>query len=51
VVLGEADIALGDCRLEWADGGVVRDRAAAATLIDEAVARYVAARNGNSGGA
>jgi flagellar assembly protein FliH len=51
VVLGEADVALGDCRLEWADGGVVRDRAAAATLIDEAVARYVAARNGNSGGA
>jgi flagellar assembly protein FliH len=51
VVLGESDIALGDCRLEWADGGVVRDRAVAEALIDEAVARYVAARTGNSGGA
>ncbi len=26
VVLGEPDIALGDARLEWADGGIVRDR-------------------------
>lgn len=27
VVLGEPDLALGDARIEWADGGVVRDRA------------------------
>ncbi|KQP96455.1 FliH/SctL family protein [Methylobacterium sp. Leaf117] len=27
VVLGEPDLALGDARMEWADGGVVRDRA------------------------
>ena len=27
VVLGEPDIAAGDARLEWADGGVVRERA------------------------
>ena len=26
-VLGEPDLALGDARIEWADGGVVRDRA------------------------
>jgi flagellar assembly protein FliH len=26
VVLGEPDIPLGDARLEWADGGIVRDR-------------------------
>jgi flagellar assembly protein FliH len=26
VVLGEPDIALGDARLEWADGGIVRER-------------------------
>jgi flagellar assembly protein FliH len=44
VVLGETDIAPGDCRLEWADGGVIRDRAGAEALIDEAVGRYVAAR-------
>jgi flagellar assembly protein FliH len=50
VVLGEADIAPGDCRLEWADGGVVRDRASAQALIDEAVARYVAARRSPASG-
>jgi len=44
VVLGEADIALGDCRIEWADGGVIRDRAAIAAAIDDLVGRYVAAR-------
>ena len=27
VVLGEPDLAPGDARLEWADGGIVRDRA------------------------
>jgi flagellar assembly protein FliH len=46
VVLGEAEIALGDCRIEWADGGVVRDRATIAAAIDDLVARYVAARTG-----
>jgi flagellar assembly protein FliH len=44
VVLAEPEIALGDCRLEWADGGVTRDRAAIEAVIGEAVARYVAAR-------
>jgi len=44
VVLGETDIALGDCRIEWADGGVVRDAAAIAAAIDDLVRRYVAAR-------
>jgi flagellar assembly protein FliH len=44
VVLAEPDIALGDCRIEWADGGVVRDRAATQSAITEAVIRYVAAR-------
>lgn len=54
IVLGEADIAPGDCRLEWADGGVVRDQAATEALINDAVARYLAAQCGvaskNSGG-
>jgi len=44
VVLGEAEIAPGDCRIEWADGGVIRDRAAVAAAIDELVGRYAAAR-------
>ena len=42
------DIALGDCRIEWADGGVNRDNAAAEAAIGEAVARYVSARAASS---
>jgi flagellar assembly protein FliH len=44
VVLAEPDIAVGDCRIEWADGGVKRDQAATEAVIDEAVARYIAGR-------
>jgi len=44
VVLAEPGIALGDCRIEWADGGIVRDRAAADAAIAEVIARYLAAR-------
>lgn len=39
VVLGEPDIAPGDVRLEWADGGIVRDRAALEATIAEVVTR------------
>jgi flagellar assembly protein FliH len=46
VVLAEPGIALGDCRIEWADGGVARDRAATEAAIGEAVGRYVASRRG-----
>ena len=46
VVIAEPGMALGDCRVEWADGGVLRDRAAAEAAIAEAVGRYVAARSG-----
>ena len=46
VVLAEPEIAAGDCRIEWADGGVKRDRATIEGAIEEAVARYVAARRG-----
>ena len=46
VVLAEPGMALGDCRIEWADGGLARDRAATETAIGEAVSRYVAARGG-----
>lgn len=41
VVLAEPDIAVGDCRIEWADGGIDRDSRAITAAIDEAVARYV----------
>jgi flagellar assembly protein FliH len=44
VVLGEAEIAPGDCRIEWADGGVIRNQAAVASAIDDLVGRYIAAR-------
>ena len=44
VVLAEPDIALGDCRIEWADGGINRDSAAADAAIGEAVAGYISAR-------
>lgn len=46
VVMAEPDIAPGDCRIEWADGGIRRDRAAIEAAIDEAVGRYIAARDG-----
>jgi flagellar assembly protein FliH len=42
----EADAALepGDCRIEWSEGGMTRDRAATLAVIDDVVARYIAAR-------
>src|SRR4051812_13399994 len=44
VVLAEPDIAPGDCRIEWADGGISRDSTGAGKAIDDVVARYVLAR-------
>jgi flagellar assembly protein FliH len=35
----------GDCRIEWADGGVIRDQAATTAAIDEMVSRYISARS------
>lgn len=37
VVLGEPDMAPGDARLEWADGGVVRERARIEAALDAAL--------------
>ncbi|AWN36948.1 FliH/SctL family protein [Methylobacterium radiodurans] len=37
VVLGEPDLALGDARIEWADGGVVRERARIEAAITQAL--------------
>jgi flagellar assembly protein FliH len=44
VVMAEPEIEPGDCRIEWADGGLKRDRAATERAISEAVERYVASR-------
>jgi flagellar assembly protein FliH len=44
IVLAEPGMALGDCRIEWADGGIARDRVATDAVIGEAVGRYLAAR-------
>jgi flagellar assembly protein FliH len=48
VVLAETDVEFGDCRIEWADGGVVRHRAATEAVISEAVERYLAVRRAPS---
>jgi flagellar assembly protein FliH len=47
VVMSEDGLAPGDCRIEWADGGVNRDEAATLAVINDAVARYLAARTTN----
>jgi flagellar assembly protein FliH len=44
VILSEPDIAEGDCRIEWADGGVVRTRAEIEAAIAETVGRFLAGR-------
>jgi flagellar assembly protein FliH len=44
VVVAEPDIAVGDCRIEWADGGVVRDMAETEKSIGIAVEQYLGVR-------
>lgn len=44
VVIAEPEIALGDCKIEWADGGVVRDQGKIETAISTAIGRYLGAR-------
>jgi flagellar assembly protein FliH len=44
VFLAEPEIASGDCRIEWADGGVVLERAAIDAKINELVGRYIASQ-------
>lgn len=41
VLLAEDGIAFGDCRLEWADGGVERDSGQLARCTEQAVAKYL----------
>lgn len=44
VVMGDPDQALGDGRIEWVDGGIVRDMSAISDEIDNRIAAYLAAR-------
>jgi flagellar assembly protein FliH len=44
VILAEPEIETGDCRIEWADGGVVLERTAVEAKINELVGRYMASR-------
>lgn len=46
VIMAAPEIAPGDCRIEWADGGLNRDSAAAEAAIAATVDRYVMARCG-----
>jgi flagellar assembly protein FliH len=45
VILAEPGIETGDCKIEWADGGVVLERVAIESKINELVARYMDSRN------
>ncbi|MBX9826610.1 MAG: flagellar assembly protein FliH [Xanthobacteraceae bacterium] len=44
VVVAEPEIAFGDCKIEWADGGVIRDMAEMEKTIGTTIARYLGAR-------
>ena len=44
VILGEDEIARGDCRIEWADGGILRETSSVAAEIEATVARWITAR-------
>lgn len=45
LILGEPDIALGDGRIKWADGGLVRDSAAIAEEIDATITAWLDAQS------
>lgn len=42
IILAEPSVQTGDCRIEWADGGVVLERGAIEAKINELVGRYIA---------
>jgi flagellar assembly protein FliH len=44
VVLGDPEQKPGDGRIEWVDGGLVRDRAALEAEIDNRIAAFLAAK-------
>ena len=46
VVMGDPEFRLGDGKLEWVDGGIVRDIGALSADIDQKISAYLAARSG-----
>ncbi|MET3924152.1 hypothetical protein [Devosia sp. 2618] len=48
VVMGDPDQRLGDGRLEWVDGGLVRDLGAIAKDIDTKISAYLSAHGGDT---
>ena len=48
VVMGDPDLRLGDGRLEWVDGGLVRDIGAISKDIDLKISAYLAARSADA---
>jgi flagellar assembly protein FliH len=44
VILAEPDLRQGDIRVEWADGGVTRERSAVEADIDTLIGRYLSSR-------
>ena len=50
VILGEPEIGRGDCHIEWADGGIKRDRKALENEIDTSIRSYLRARSAEKTG-
>lgn len=48
VVLGDPDRGMNDARIEWADGGLVRDQSLLEAEVDQRIAQYIAARRGTA---
>ena len=48
VVMGDPDLRIGDGRLEWVDGGLVRDIGAISKDIDSKISAYLAAKSGQA---
>ncbi|MEO6012584.1 MAG: FliH/SctL family protein [Devosia sp.] len=46
VVLGDPEMAMGDARIEWSDGGIVRDEAKLEAEIDARIQHFLSARRG-----
>ena len=45
VILAEPEIPTGDCKIEWADGGIALERGAIEAKVGELVGRYMASRH------
>ena len=46
IVLAEPEVAVGDCRIEWADGGISRNAAAVGREIEATIARHMGHKDG-----